>query len=285
MKYRTQILILATILAFSTPAISLASTGFVDSPLWISPATPSEGNMVTLSALFRNEEQRQISGTVVFYDGDVLLGRKTVTIATGSVATASVTFKIGAGDHNFSAQMSSLSETLSSGATEPIALPITSAKYPRYFVPKTIGVPISAQAGSKATGSPEKLLLDQVDNAQNAVLDVVPSNFKTSVLENTKSVESWRENVATSLIENRDNADKTLVKIKTDTATQIKKSGGVSATTKFVDRPLAYLKWSFFAVLAFIFASPWAFYIVGILALFFIVRFIFRKIRKVGKKD
>ena len=280
MKYRLASFVFALCVGIAIPAISFASTGFVDSPIWLSPASPTEGSSATLTALFHNDEQYPLSGVILFYDGTVLLGQKSVTIGAGGVATASVTFTIGAGDHTFSAQMSSLTEELSSKKYQPLALPITSASLPSYFVGKTISLPLASQASGSTTVSadPENVLLNQVDNAEQSALNAVPPGIKQSVTADSESVDSWRQAMAANLAASRDAANAGLTKVQKDIAAQTKKMGSADPSSKYIDSPLSYLKVWFFAALTFIFSTPLAFYLIAVFLAYIIIRFLFRKI-------
>lgn len=260
----------------------VASTGFVDSPIWFTPESPQDGTMVTIYAVFRNSEKNTITGSVLFYDNDLLLGKKQIAIEPNNVGLSNVTFKIGAGNHSFSAQMTSLTESNGSGGNVPISISTATTKLPDYFVSKSIPNPFSAQASSGNSAS-EKLLLDQVDNLQKKVLDSVPSNVKESVATSTKSLDNWRESSAENFKENKESAQNKLNEIsKVNDANS--KNGKVSPASKYVDTPLAYVKLWFFSLLSFVFGTPVMFYIIGLLLVFFVLRFVFYKLVKLIKR-
>lgn len=256
-----------------------AETGFVDTPLWLTPPVAEEGSMVTLRALFRNEEENTLSGTVLFYDGDVLLGRKAITIPVGTVATASVTFRIGAGEHAFSAQMSNLTGAISSGKFEPVALSLPSAKLQKFNVAKTVDTNLSAQAGkATSSGGSEVQILKQIDAVEKNVLASVPESVKEDVMENVKIVEDFRISASDDLSKLRNEANKKVAQIKVTAENESQKSTKVAPATKYVDRPLAYVKYGIFSALAFIFATPIAFYLIGVILAFLVLRYLYRKI-------
>ncbi len=275
-------------IALSCAVSTYAATGFIDTPIWFTPESPSDGDTVTVYAVFKNTEKVPLNGTVLFYDNELLLGKKQLSIASNNVSLASVSFKIGPGEHAFSAQMSNLTEIGEGGKTVPVALPVTSAKATNYFVSKTIPNPFSAQAGSDSTAS-EKLLLNQVDEIQKKVLDSVPDTVKDTVSEKTKSLDSWRNVTAESFSTKKSTAEKSLDTLTKQKAEALKK-GSIAPSAKYVDTPLAYVRLWLFSMLAFLFGTPVMFYIVGLLLVFFVLRFLFSKIvkfirRKRGKID
>ncbi len=268
-------------LIFAIPAYG--ATGFVDAPIWFYPENPADGDTVTVQAVFRNDEKNLLTGSVLFYDNDLLLGKKSITIAPQNIALASVSFKIGPGNHSFSAQMSSLSESQNGGQTVPIALPIEVAKSPSYFVSKSIPNPFSAQAKGGSDAS-EQALLKQVDDIQNKVLESVPAEIKERVSSSAKSLDTWRDDSADNLTEKKDIAKEKLENLqKQNSKTETAKT--VSPSSKYIDTPFAYVKFWIYSMLAFVFATPVMFYIVGLLFVFFVLRFIFGKIfRFIQKK-
>src|SRR4051812_24060353 len=107
-RYATCTLTLSLLFLTLGAPLAQATTGFVDSPLLLSPESPRDGDTVTLSVLFHNAESETIRGTVLFYDGQTLLDKKTVNIRSGDVDIAATSFTISAGIHKFSATMSDI---------------------------------------------------------------------------------------------------------------------------------------------------------------------------------
>jgi hypothetical protein len=248
-----------------------ATTGFVDSPLWLTPESPKEGDMVTLSAVFRNAETENLSGTVVFYDGQVLLGKKAITVPSAGVATAVISFKIGAGDHSFSASMTNTAKISTAGTSTPFSTPIETAELPKQFIAKKIST-VSSDTSSTDFSAP---ILERVNEVQDKALSVVPVGVKQSVTITTGKIDAWRGSEAVSLEKN---------KVATQKIVDAKKTAPAKSETSLQkitddDGPLVYVKLVWFSVMAFLFSNPYIFYGVGIFLLFLILRFFYRKIR------
>ncbi len=262
-----------------------AATGFVDSPLLLSPESPQDGDTVTLSVLFHNAESEPISGSVLFYDGQTLLDKKAVSIDPGAVDIASTTFVIQAGIHTFSATMSSIDETDSTGKQQVVVIPNSTVKLPADLVTRKIAPPVAQADGSSddSADSSSSVILDKVDAAQNAVLNAVPAGAKTAVTSSVTSVDGWRTSVAASLTSSANAANASIqAGKKIDAANAALKPGkkpeAKPATAD--DGPFSVLKYVVLAGLAFFFSTPLVFYLGGLIILYLIIRFIFRRIRK-----
>ena len=191
---------------------AFAGTGFVESPLWLYPESPKEGETVTLSALFRNSEKYTLSGTVLFYDGDVLLDEEVIRIAPGGVATASTSFRIGAGSHDFRASVGGLSELSTTGKVVPLALPLESATMRKLVVTKETPISkLTAQVKSASdtstdTDSGNSPVLAQVGVFEDAIVSVIPEPIKETTSRVTENVEAWREEQVGVFSASRDEA-------------------------------------------------------------------------------
>ena len=248
----------------SMPAFSLAATGFIDAPMWIYPEAPTQNQSVTLYALFRNDENTTVSGTVLFYDKDTIVGKKNVTVAPGGVGTANTTFRISAGSHTFSASMGSLTKIAPNGTSSALLIPMQSTQMPTIVVSanSASASAVSSTANSSVSDPTSKAVLGQVDSFENTALSVVPPSFQDKVTAAAKSVDTWRAVKASTFTVSREKAS----------------SATIPPATKYVDGPLKYVKIAFFSLLAFVFSFPVIFYIAGIVVFYIVVRFIVRKI-------
>lgn len=285
-----------TVILCIAPFSAYAETGFISEPMWIYPDAPTEGQTVSLSALFHNAEKATITGTVLFYDDETLLGRKTISIAAGGVSTATTVFRIGAGKHSFSATMSSLTELSASGSEIPLALPLETARMGAVTVAKIVAVPaatvVSSTNSSGSTssgtgagtgtsaGSNTSSILKTIDSAETVVSSVVPKSIQEVVTTQAKNLDAWRSEQAASFTDSQ-KAAKTLVDSASITAAREQKLyGRASPTTKYIDGPFAYVKLAFFWLLSFLFSYAVIFYVFGALVLFFVLRAVFRRLAR-----
>ncbi len=252
--------VLAYAIFFCSP-LARAETGFLDTPIWIRPEKPVEGEMVTLSAAFRNEEASNLSSTITFTDGTIVLGTKQLSLAPGALGTASVTFKISAGDHHFSASASNSIRTTSTGEKEPLTSTLSQAVLPKVSVGKKITTTTSV--GIK-TGEP-------VEVAASSILDHLPDSLKDRIVSTTAGLEEWRTNSYVAYQDKKEKAHASYADTKTS---------GKKAESSSVNGPLLYAKYILFTALAYLFSSAVGFYASIGLILFLVLRFVIRRARR-----
>ena len=270
-----------------------AGTGFLGGPMWITPETPSDGDLVSLSALFHNAEPNQLSGDVLFYDGNVLLGKKSTIISSGGISTTTVSFRISAGDHTFSAITGNLVEVLSNGKTEPFALSPQTVQLPKIFVPSKAGNPLNASiipgptnpsSSSVSPNNPLAGVINQVNDIKGNLISSIPSSITSPVTDTASSVETWRSNNSDALSQAIKNASTQIKDVNSLASDQLKKYGKVSLSTNFIDRPFAYVKLFFFTLLSFLYSHSVVFYAIALVFLYIFVKFILNKIPSMRKK-
>ncbi len=286
MKYIFKTSILSLIFLCMGFTSVLASTGFVESPIWLYPESPKEGETVTLSTVFRNGEKYTLSGKVLFYDGDILLDDTVIRISPGGVSTASISFRIGAGTHDFRASIASLTEVTSSGKTVPLALPLEAAEMRKVTVTKEVPFVKNTAQVNTAKNTQEQSttgaspILEQVSALEEGIVSVIPQPVRQAVVDTASTVDTWRENTASDLSASRDEA-KAESKAHTEKVASVKaKNGTLSPSDKYVDGPWATIKTLGLSFALFIFSFPVIFYVVGSLLAFFLLRFIYRRIRR-----
>jgi hypothetical protein len=271
--------LLLTLPLFFVGSISHASTGFVDSPLLLSPEAPKDGDQVTLSVLFHNGEKTVMTGTVLFYDNQTLLERKNVDIGPGEVTIASTTFSISSGIHKFSATMSDVGTEGSAGKSQSMVIPVATVTLPAQII--TRNLKLSAQANGSSDGT-SAAILSKVDAAQTAVLKVVPPAAKEAVSSTATAIDTWRATTDTTLNKSRDSASVSIQEGKRIDASNATRKAGSKPIVKpstADNGPLTIVKYYFFSFLAFFFGTPVVFYFAGIVLVYLILRFIFRRIR------
>ncbi|MEI6316567.1 MAG: Ig-like domain-containing protein [bacterium] len=273
---------------FQIPIVR-ANTGFLGGPMWMNPETPKDGEFVNLSALFHNAEPNALSGDVLFYDGNVLLGTKSITIPSGGVGTATVSFRISAGDHSFSATTGNLVEALGNGKTEPFVLSPQTVQLPTISISPKAGNSLNASVVSGTTNLvtnnifPPNQIAKQVNELGGNVISSIPDSVKNPAVDTASSVDSWRTKTADSLTKQTKAASVSANKANELVSAQEKKYGKASFLTKFIDRPFAYVKLFFMQLLTFLWSHAIVFYLLIALIVYACIRFLYKKIR--GRRD
>jgi hypothetical protein len=257
-----------------------AATGFVPGQIWYSPETLTEGNTVKIHTVVWNGDKNNLQAKVEFYDKNVILGTRDITVLPEQLKEVNITWKVTAGDHTISAKIISSSVT-TNGKKENVVLENNKTEENKVFVPVTI----KKADGEIATSS--DVLKNELDKAGAKIGDVVPESVSTPVAETFTKVDTFRDVTSTKineakkateeeikLLNNPDSKKVVDVKIK-DNKVSIEKEVAPSST----DKPIAYIKLFFLSVVGLIFGNKIVFYGLIVIVLFFILRAIYRKIK------
>jgi hypothetical protein len=253
-----------------------AATGFVGNPIWIYPEFPREGELTTLSTLFHNGETQKLSGTVLFYDNNILLGKKSLTIAPGTVGTASIVFHVEPGNHVFSASAQGFQEISNSGSSKTYALPLGKAEMPKLFVTKNGSGSGVEAVGLKASAQAQPIL-NKVDEVEEKVINSIPESVKQPVVATVESLERIRVSTSVKLQSSVAVAKEKVEIQKEAAAQQVKESGEVAPSTKYINSPFASVRLFVAQLFHYIFSHAYLFYIALFGVLFLSIRAIIRK--------
>lgn len=243
----------------------LSGSGIIPGQIWYSKDSLIEGDTVAIHTAIWNDKSYDISVKVEFYDGKVLLGERNVDIKSNELKDVNISWKITAGEHNILAKISSSLKDESSGAKESITLTRVSTMTSKNSVEKVI----KNEEGETVSLTNE--VKDKVDEFMpEGVSDFVSTNFNV--------VEKFRNDNSAKVSTLKDNAKDELEVIKNtdknNNDKEIKKS--FEESTK---EPIVYVKLFLLSVLSFIMNNSLVFYGLSVLIVFYVLRFIYRKIR------
>ncbi len=264
---------------FFTYAADTSSTnaGFVDNPIWYSKDPFAEGDTVQVYTFLFNPGPGTLSGSVEFYDKNVVLSTKTFTLLKGAAQEIFTTWKVTAGDHSISAKILNPKMTVN-GKTEAIVLENNMTGEDKRFIPKTIVEPPKPVV--KENTSKDSSSGSAVSSADNYVAEKVSS---TPVL---RAVDTFRQENAKTFTADRVAAQASVNKTTVSDIesgyiqTMDKAKPAVSPIPSALRRPLDYVSLFFYTLLAFIFSHAVVFYGLIALIIFFILRFFYRLIRR-----
>lgn len=228
------------------------NAGFIPAPIWFSAEKLEKDVSTKIYTLVYNTENEPIALTVSFYDGDILLGKKVVTVPAKSSKEVSIDWKVTLGDHAIRARIenphkgSSVGEMISVSSNETDVIRFT-------------------------------VLADLLDNS----LPKISDEEKASIEENKSVILSGAEEVLNSIDDFRSrNASKTEKEIK-ETKELISKNKEINLNlTSMAEKgtgiksPIQHVKLFFLKIIDFILTNSWAFYGLIILIIFLLVRFL-----------
>jgi len=288
-RYKYNYLLLIFVIAFFvsnasfTHAVTENTTGFISGQIWYSKESLVEGETVKIYTAIWNGATNSLSAHVEFYDNKTLLGARDVTILPSKIQDVSVSWKVTSGDHTISAKIISSTIT-NNGKKEQIVLGNTATKENRTFVPVSIKTIDGVQASSG------DVVKNEIAKASSAVKDIVPDSVTGSISTSANSLDIFRDDTYKSILDSKNETqkeidgmnNKNIVEPMKDKNGKIipskvesKKSKPLDAT----DKPIAYVKLFLLTIVGFIFGNTIVFYGLIALFVFFIIRFIYLKIK------
>lgn len=256
---------------------SSSNTGFIQENIWYSKEPLVEGVVVQIHTIIFNSRAESLSGTVQFFDNEIILGKKDFSVAGGAVKDMSIDWKVTAGNHAIHAEIINSKITSAAGKTESILLEQNKTGISKRTVAKTI---TPASKSSDISGSSVGQISNALDSIGGFIKEKTPDVIAKPVEAAASAVDAWR-----------DETGKVLEDKKIETQKQIKDSGKITAAVEVgkdgtkitpsasaLEKPLAYVKLFFFQLASYVFNHKILFYPLSGLVLFWLLRFGWRKI-------
>lgn len=267
------LLLLSVIPVVPVLAEDVTNSGFIPGQIWYSKETLTEGETVNIhTAVWNGEKDYSLSAKIEFYDKNVILGTRDVTISPLELEDVSVPWKITSGDHVISAKIIS-SKTVVSGKEEILSLRYSKTSNDKQSVP----VVVKNEKGEVVTTTDS--LNNFIDKAGTEIKEVVPANVSSSVSNGFTAVDDFREKTSVKVEGIKDDAKEELSQIKGQESEKVSTEKEVKNTDDVIKKPITYIKLFLFTALSFIFANKIVFYGILVLAIFWILRLIYRAIK------
>ncbi len=275
MKYKIFILIIFTFFCGQVSAADVSNTGFIPGQIWYSENPLVEGQTVKIYTAVWNGDNYPLQANVEFYDKNVILGTRSISVPKDTIQNVSISWKVTAGDHVISAKILS-SKIIESGKSSPVVLERNTTEEDRKFVSKLIeqidGTPVSSTDAIK----------NKLDETKANLSDILPSSIGGPISDSLSSVDTFRDETYTKITVSKDETQKEIESLNSKNTV---KGTAVSDSKKVekkslggADKPIAYLKLFFLGIFSFIFGTPFVFYLVIAFVLFLIIRSIYRKL-------
>jgi len=263
--------ILFSLLVLPVYAEALSNAGFIAGQIWYSSETLTEGSTVNIHTAVWNGEKNPISVKVEFYDKNVILGTRDVTVASLELKDVYVPWEITSGSHTISAKITS---STASGSKEQIVLNRKETSNDKQFV----SVTTTNDKGEKVAVA-DSALQNQINKTTAEIDTIVPEGVQTRVSSAFEVVEGFREETLVKVSSVKEEAKVELDSLKTEEGVSVEITKGNVSIDKATEKPITYIKLFLFTALTFIFGNKIAFYVISIVVIFLVLRFIYRKIR------
>jgi hypothetical protein len=169
-------------------ASAQATIGFVNDTVWYSKDPFVAGEKIQIITSIFNRDTRELSGTVSFYDENILLGKKDFVVPGKNVKDVSIDWTASAGTHSVFARIDSAKFKLANGKTETVSLQNT----------RTLNNDSNVR---KSGGSKEEP--DSIRNIQNIVTAQTPNIISKPILYLVEKMENFRKGLKIPLAGNK----------------------------------------------------------------------------------
>ncbi len=237
------------------------NTGFVSGNIWYSKDPFEEGDKIKIYTFVFNPDNRELSGTVIFFDNTVLLGRKDFSLAPKTANDVSIDWTATAGDHNIFGKIENAKFLISKGKYEEVYLAENETeKNPRSISKKIIPKTTDSDTTSNSTS---------ISDIKKIIEDKTPSFVTQSVDTTTSSLEKLRNNININSENKKKEIQNEIKSLNTPKTTK-------DFSTNYLLKPFKYIEVFFLTLFTFILSSKILFYGILIILLFFILRYLWR---------
>lgn len=279
------VLLILTLIPFGISFAQTNNVGIIPSNIWYSKDPFEAGDKIKIYTVIYNSDSRELSGTVIFFDNKVFLGKSNFTVPGKSVRDVSIDWTATVGDHVIFAKIENAKFLETNGKYEEIYVAENTTEESKRRVSQKI----------EATNSKEDTIAD------SEIGKIISENTPTFVAKTIDSLEGVREQGSEYATLNIQEVKEKLDLIKKEkntgnalTEEELEKSAEKGSNEILLDKaknedvkekvvnkieePFQYLKLFFLNLMAFVFKSKVAFYIILALVVFLILRFIWRLI-------
>ncbi len=263
--------LLFTILPIKSYA-QVSNAGFVPGNIWYSIDPFEEGDKIKIYTLIFNPDERELSGTVVFFDNNIFLGKKDFIALAKGVKDISIDWMATVGAHNIFGKIENAKFLVSKGKYEEVYLAENETSKSSRTVSKKIILKTTniSENPDSIIDSVSSIGSESIKNIEKVIEEKTPEFITKPVILTTNTIEKLRSDTGTFLKE-----EKETVQNQIKALNNAKTSGDTENTeaSKFL-KPFKYTELFFFTFLSFIFNNKFIFYIILAFIIFFLLRYI-----------
>jgi len=270
MKKKFYLFLILILCLFPTFKINAqdSNAGFVPGNIWYSKDPFEEGDKIKIYTVLFNPDSREFSGTVIFFDKTIFLGKKDFTMAARSVKDMSIDWTVNVGDHVIFAKIENAKFLTSGNTYEEVYLFDNQTEESK----RTVKKKITPQATSEnivndLKGGILNVSSNSIENISKLVEEKTPSIIAKPITSVVNSIEGLRESVGSLSADNKEIVKKELKNIKEN-----------AENTSKLATPFKYVKLFFLTLVSFIFNQKIIFYILSLIIVFFLLRYVWRLI-------
>lgn len=252
-------LLIFSFLPFNFIFAEETNIGFVSGNIWYSKDDPVVGEKIKIYTFIFNPDAKELSGTVVFFDKNTLLGKKDFIIGPKKASDISIDWTVTEGDHIIFGKIENPKFLVSKGKYEEIYLEKDETEKSKI----SIGLLDKEEEKSIEKNSPF------VEDIKENINKYIPDSISEPISSTIETAENFRIMTNDSSIQKKDSLKNEINLLKENTNEDKKEN--------IIKKPLKYIELFLYSLAQFIFNSKILFYGILILIIFSIFRFIFNK--------
>lgn len=242
------------------------NAGFVQANIWYSKDPFEEGEKIQIYTLIFNPDLRELSGTVLFFDKTILLGKKNFTITAKAAKAISIDWTATIGDHKIFAKIENAKFLISAGKYEDVYLTENQTNESLRTVNKKIIPDPTAPKTTTTDGG-------QVQNIEKFIIEKTPDFISKPMVLGAETMEGFRSSIRGAL-ENKKGKVQTEIKILSENKTP----EDAKSKNNPVLKPFKYVELFIISFVSFILNNRFLFYGILIFVTFFLLRYLWRLI-------
>jgi len=194
------ILLIFCLLPIYKTEAKTTNAGFVPENIWYSKDPLLEGDKVQIYTVVFNPDTRQLSGTVIFFDNNVFLGKKDFIVPPKSVKDVSIAWTVTVGTHSIFGKIENSKFLLPDGKYEEIYLADNETNKSVKIVSKII-LPQNKNDDT-ATEPKNNLINNGIETIQNfgtTVLNTIPASISNPIVTASTKLDDLRNEIEIKL--------------------------------------------------------------------------------------
>ena len=244
------------------------NAGFVPGNIWYSEDPFSEGDKIKIYTLIFNPDTRKFSGTVDFFDNSTLLGTKAFNVGATSTEDIYINWTVTAGSHEIYGEIQNAKFLTANGTYVDANLTQTeTSKSSRTVTAKVVTQNITN--GINSVNGAFNSSINSIQNIGSTAKNIIPNVITQAFINTTNSIDGFRTNTSVMLQNAQDQTKNNINSLNNtkDTSTS-------SINSNDFQKPFEYVALFFLTILSFIFKYKLLFYIVVILLILYVLRYI-----------
>ncbi|MBP9711421.1 MAG: hypothetical protein KBD55_00070 [Candidatus Pacebacteria bacterium] len=254
-----------------------SGAGFVPGNIWYSKDPFDAGDKIKIYTMLFNPDIREFSGTVIFFDKSLFLGKKDFVLKPKDATEISIDWTVVAGSHKIYAKIENAKFALGGGKYEPVYRSGNQTEENERTVASKIiienDISTNKAEVKTSTNKNTEVAIDPVKELEEKIVSNTPKLISTPIIATANMLESVRTSasVATS---NKKVEVSTAIKSLSSTNPKSEKAEKAS---KFI-KPFKYVELFLITLLSYLFKYGVIFYGIICIVTFFIVRAIWRRV-------